>query len=178
MSFATKQALHLLTFLMLCIGTAAMSQTPLKTVDHVDLPRYAGKWYEIARLPNRFEKKCARDVTAEYELKDGIVSVRNTCIQQDRASTTAKGKAKVVDASTNARLKVTFFWPFYGDYWIIGLDHDYRWAIVGEPSRKYLWILSRTPSLPKATLDMVLKKVEENGYHPADLMYPPQSAAH
>jgi apolipoprotein D and lipocalin family protein len=173
-----SKTLGIAAFLLFGISAIAMSQTPLKTVDHVDLPRYAGKWYEIARLPNRFEKKCARDVTAEYELQNGTVSVRNTCMQRDGSSTTAKGKAKVVDASTNARLKVTFFWPFYGDYWIIGLDPDYRWAIVGEPSRKYLWILSRTPSLPKATLDMVLKKVEESGYHPADLMYPPQSAAH
>jgi apolipoprotein D and lipocalin family protein len=174
----TTHALPLFASLMFCVGAVAMSQTPLKTVDHVDLPRYAGKWYEIARLPNRFEKKCARDVTAEYELKDGNVSVRNTCIQQDGSSTTAKGKAKVVDAATGAKLKVTFFWPFYGNYWIIGLDPDYKWAIVGEPDRKYLWILSRTPSLPKTTLDTLLKKVEESGYRPSELMYVTQTAAH
>ena len=92
----------------------------LQTVDQVDLQRYVGKWYEIARMPNRFEKKCDRDVVAEYAMRGGVISVRNTCVRRNGNSTIAKGTAKVVDERTGAKLKVTFFWPFYGDYWIIG----------------------------------------------------------
>ena len=121
---------------------------PLTTVDHVDLQRYVGKWYEIARYPNRFQRKCQSDTTATYTLReDGKVQVANACREKDGTMTTANGTAKVVDPKTNAKLKVTFFWPFYGDYWILGLGPDYQYAIVGEPDRKYLWILSRTPAM-------------------------------
>mgnify|MGYP001436808827 CR=1 FL=1 len=108
-------------------------RAPLTTVEKVDLERYAGRWYEIARYPNRFQRDCASDTTADYTLlKNGRVGVVNTCRKKDGKIKQADGKAKVVAAS-NARLKVTFFWPFYGDYWIIGLDRDYRWGVVGEP---------------------------------------------
>ncbi|WP_263409778.1 lipocalin family protein [Terriglobus tenax] len=164
------------TVAALLLGTSfAMSQTTLKTVEKVDLQRYAGKWYELARLPNRFEKKCDRDVTAEYALDGSTVSVTNTCVRKDGSPTTSRGKAKVVDAATNAKLKVTFFWPFYGNYWVIGLDPEYRWAIVGEPSRKYLWILSRTPSLPRETMDGILQRIKGSGYRPEDLLITQQT---
>jgi apolipoprotein D and lipocalin family protein len=139
----------------------------LQTVDQVDLQRYVGKWYEIARMPNRFEKMCDRDVVAEYAMRGGVISVRNTCVRRNGNSTMAKGTAKVVDERTGAKLKVTFFWPFYGDYWIIGLDPGYRWALVGEPKRRYLWVLSRTPSLAKDASAMIEKKMVECGYDPA-----------
>lgn len=106
------------------------------------------------------------------------ITVRNTCVEVDGSANTAKGKAKVVDRVTGAKLKVTFFWPFYGDYWVIGLDPQYRWAIVGEPSRKYLWILSRTPSLPAETLGALHRQIEASGYRSSDLIYPPQTASH
>ena len=155
----------------------AMAESPLQTVPHVDLDRYMGKWYEIARLPNRFEKKCDRDVTAEYARTGTTVSVRNTCIQANGQPKVADGKAKLVDPVSNARLKVTFFWPFYGNYWIIGLDSDYRWAIVGEPSRRYLWVLSRTPTLPEQTLQEIRKQIEASGYTPSALIYPKQTGS-
>ncbi|AFL90522.1 bacterial lipocalin [Terriglobus roseus DSM 18391] len=164
--------------LAVALGVTGQAQTPLKTVDHVDLQRYLGRWYEIARIPNRFEKKCVRDVTAEYAMDGSDITVRNTCVQADGKPNIAKGKAKVVDKTTSAKLKVTFFWPFYGNYWIIGLDPDYRWAIVGEPGRKYGWILARTPSLPAATLDAIRQQFAASGYRPADLIYPQQTTAH
>jgi len=154
----------------------ATSPSPLTAVDNVDLRRYAGKWYEIARYPNHFQRNCQSDTTAVYTLRDdGKVEVVNACREKDGKVTTARGTAKVVDKKTNAKLKVTFFWPFYGDYWVIGLDPDYQYAIVGEPSRKYLWILSRTPSLEEATYQGVLRLVETLGYQPGKLQKTNQS---
>jgi len=149
---------------------------PLTSVSTVDLKRYIGRWYEIARYPNRFQRDCASDTTAEYELKpNGKVRVVNTCRKSDGAAKKASGTAKVVDPS-NARLKVTFFWPFYGDYWIIGLDPEYRWAVVGEPGRKYLWILSRTPHMSEADYQQAVEQARAAGYDPQRLVKTPQSA--
>jgi apolipoprotein D and lipocalin family protein len=156
-------------------GTAA-ANLPLKTVERVDLQRYIGRWYEIARYPNRFQRNCESDTMAEYSLrKDGKVEVVNSCRQKDGTVKTARGKARVVDKSSNARLKVTFFWPFYGDYWIIGLDPEYRYAIIGEPKRKYLWILSRTPSMDDATYTKAIAKVRAAGFEPEKLLKTRQS---
>lgn len=149
---------------------------PLVSVNSVDLQRYVGKWYEIARYPNRFQRDCASDTTADYALRpNGKVGVVNTCRRSDGKTRKASGSAKVVHPS-NARLKVTFFWPFYGDYWIIGLDANYRWAVVGEPGRKYLWILSRTPQMSAADYQQAVEQARAAGYDPSRLMKTPQSA--
>jgi len=154
----------------------ATSTSPLTAVDNVDLRRYAGKWYEIARYPNRFQRNCQSDTTAIYTLRDdGKVQVVNACRETNGKAKTARGTAKVVDKKTNAKLKVTFFWPFYGDYWVIGLSPDYQYAIVGEPSRKYLWILSRSPSMEETMYQEVLGLVERLGYQPAKLQKTKQS---
>jgi apolipoprotein D and lipocalin family protein len=101
---------------------ATAATPPLETVRHVDLNRYTGRWFEIARYPNWFERKCDRDVTADYSIKEtGDIRVVNACITRTGKIERSEGTAKVVDASTNAKLKVTFFWPFYGNYWIRGL---------------------------------------------------------
>ena len=148
---------------------------PLKTVDQIDLARYVGKWYEIARYPNRFEKDCASDVTAEYTRRnDGKITVTNACRKADGKGKESKGTAKVVDAKSNAKLKVTFFWPFSGEYWVIDLDPDYKYAVVGEPDRKYLWVLSRTSELAPGVYKRILAKVRELGYEPAKLLKTPQ----
>jgi apolipoprotein D and lipocalin family protein len=118
----------------------------LEVVPHVDLSKYLGKWFEIAHLPARFEEGCS-DIAATYSLQENSnISVLNECRRNGKVKV-AKGTAKVVDKSTDAKLKVTFFWPFYGDYWIINLGSDYDYAVVGTPNRKYLWILSRTPQM-------------------------------
>lgn len=154
-----------------------MADTVPKTVDHVDLNRYAGKWYELARMPNRFEAKCDRDVTAEYTLDGDTVRVVNSCVKATGETTVSKGRAKVVDKATGAKLKVTFFWPFYGNYWVLGLDPEYRWAVVGTPDRKYLWVLSRAPSLPSSEMESILKLVEERGYKRTDAVPTQQTGA-
>jgi apolipoprotein D and lipocalin family protein len=152
------------------------TRSPLRTVDAVDLNRYSGTWYEIARYPNRFQRDCQSDTTAEYTLrKDGKVQVVNSCRQKDGKTKTARGTAKVADKTTNAKLRVTFFWPFYGDYWVIGLSPDYGYAIVGEPKRKYLRILSRTPEMDEATYKGVLEQMRSAGYDPDKLIKTPQS---
>lgn len=150
----------------------------LETVQSVDLKRYLGRWYEIARYPNRFQRQCAGDTSATYAfLDDGKIQVINRCRKDDGRVDEAKGKAKVADKETNAKLKVTFFWPFSGDYWVIGLDPEYRWAVVGEPSRKYLWILSRTPRMSDAEYEHALRIIRKNGYDESRLIKTPQNAA-
>lgn len=167
-----------LLMLMVAEGLASAESTtrPLRTVDGVDLKRYSGTWYEIARYPNRFQRDCQSDTKAEYTVrKDGKVQVVNSCLQKDGKTKTARGTAKVADKRTNAKLRVTFFWLFYGDYWVIGLSPDYRYAVVGEPKRKYLWILSRTPEIDDATYKEVLEQIREAGYDPGKLIKTPQS---
>ena len=151
---------------MVLAGMAAVDRKgELEVVGAVDLSRYAGRWYEIARLPNRFEKKCADSVTATYTLRsDGKVDVVNRCRKANGEYTTAKGKAKVVDKKTNAKLKVTFFWPFYGDYWILDLGPNYEYAVVGAPDRDYLWILSRTPQFDERLYQRLLTEMATRGF--------------
>jgi len=151
---------------MVLAGMAAVDRKGgLEVVGAVDLSRYAGRWYEIARLPNRFEKKCADSVTATYTLRsDGKVDVVNRCRKANGEYTTAKGKAKIADKKTNAKLKVTFFWPFYGDYWILDLGPNYEYAVVGAPNRDYLWILSRTPQLDEELYQRLLREMATRGF--------------
>jgi len=138
----------------------------LEVVQSVDLSRYVGRWYEISRLPNGFQKKCADMVTADYTMRaDGKIEVINRCRKASGEYATAKGKAKIVDKKTNAKLKVTFFWPFYGDYWILDLGPNYEYAVVGEPGRKYLWILSRSPRMDEALYQQLLGKMAAQGFN-------------
>lgn len=145
--------------------------TALPAVAHVDLARYSGTWYEIARYPNWFERDCASDVTAQYSMRsDGKVTVRNACHKANGKIKVSNGTAKIVDTTSNAKLKVTFFWPFSGDFWIIDLAPDYDYAVVGEPSRKYLWILSRSAQLTPETYDRISTRLRELSYDPAKLV--------
>ena len=140
---------------------------PLSQVSIVDLSRYLGLWYEIARIDHSFQKDCVAS-TADYSLKqDGYIKVVNTCRKksQDGEITSVEGKAWVVNKDTNAWLKVQFFWPFRGDYVIIDLDEkEYRYAVVGHPTRDYLWILSRTPQMDDGTYGEILSKISKQGY--------------
>lgn len=156
----------------------ARSNPPLETVSHVDLHRYVGRWYEIARYPNRFERKCDRDVTAEYSIKrNGDIRVVNSCVTSSGSITRSTGTAKVVDKSTTAKLKVTFFWPFYSKYWIIALGPDYDYAVVGEPLRRYLWILSRTSQMPDDLYQQNTDRLAEKGYDASKLVRTRQTGA-
>jgi apolipoprotein D and lipocalin family protein len=175
----TRHALLLAGLIGVTAGMlTAASAPPLATVQHIDLNRYAGRWYEIARYPNKFELKCARDVTAEYSTKEnGDLRVVNTCTAKTGKIVQSVGTAKVVDASTNAKLKVAFFWPFYGKYWVLDLGENYDYAVVGEPGRDYLWVLSRTPQMPDGVYEKILNRLPARGYDPEKLLRTPQSGA-
>ena len=137
---------------------------PLPTVSEVDIDRYSGLWYEIARLPNSFQKNCTC-TTAEYAVEEGYVRVYNRCWNTEKnKEINVKGKAFPVKSTNNASLNVQFFWPFKGDYNIIALDDQYQVAMVGSKSRKYLWILSRNPQLSKEKMTELLGKAKSLGF--------------
>ena len=148
------------------------ARAAVQTVTSVNLDRYAGDWFEIARFPNRFQESCAGDVRASYARRsDGRIDVINRCRKADGRVTEARGVARVVDTRTAAKLKVRFapavlsFLPFvWGDYWILGLAGDYSWAVVGSPDRNYLWILSRTPALEAAAYESALAAARASGF--------------
>lgn len=142
---AALLALPFVLTLGACVSGPSGNPNPPQPAKAVELERYMGKWYEVARYDMRFEKGC-EGVTAEYSKRpDGLIRVLNTCRQGavDGPVKVAEGKAKVVDTATNAKLKVSFFGPFFGDYWVLDHADDYSWSVVGEGSGKYLWLLSR-----------------------------------
>ena len=167
--------IFLLTILLSrCSSPQEKSLPDLVTVKKVDLNKYIGLWYEIAKIPNSFQDQCVYGTTAEYKIdEDGDIIVTNSCYDEDGKLDVAEGLAKVVDKNTNAKLEVSFvsflgIRPFWGDYWIIGLDENYQWAVVGTPSRKYGWILSRTPKLPDDTIEEIFSLLKSQNYNPAD----------
>jgi apolipoprotein D and lipocalin family protein len=146
------------------LAGCATTSAPLPTVAAVDLDRYVGTWYEIARLPNRFQSMCVSDTQATYRRDGDQVAVLNRCRGADGQFEQAEGIASAVVDSGNAKLRVSFFRPFYGDYWILDLDPDYRWVLIGEPRREYAWILARTPALDDATVDRLLARAAALGF--------------
>jgi len=163
---------------MIGLGGCGAVYPPLATVDNVELGRYTGRWYEIARYPNSFEPGCV-GVTADYALReDGRISVLNTCLEGtlDGDARIIQGVARVVDPITNAKLAVSFFPPFEGDYWILELGEDYEYAVVGDPSRTFLWILSRAPTLDEGLYDDILSRLPEKSYDPNRLELVPQQS--
>ena len=169
-----------LTLLLLIMNTQIKSQDSNSekgepvTVNSVDLQKYTGLWYEIAKIPNSFQRSCSCNTTATYILRDdGRIDVINRCTGKDGSINEAKGIAKIQDTTTNSKLKVSFvrifgISLFWGDYWIIGLDKNYKYAIVGSPDRKYGWILSRTPKLSHDVLDEIFVILHNQGYNQND----------
>jgi apolipoprotein D and lipocalin family protein len=148
----------------------------LQTVSVVDLNKYAGKWYEIASFPQRFQKGC-HCTTAEYTLSSkGYVIVENKCNKDSiyGKQMSIRGKAFVEKNSGNAKLKVQFFWPFKAKYWIIDLANDYSYAVVSHPNKKYLWILSRTPQMNDEIYNQILLRLKEKGFDLSKLNVTPQ----
>jgi len=146
--------------------TARLGLPELKTVEYVDLERYLGTWYDIASFPQRFQEGCT-GTTATYSMRDdGLIDVYNRCRKGglDGKEDSARGRARVADPATNSKLKVSFFGPFWADYWIVDLGEDYEYAVVGHPSRDYLWILAREPLLDKAVYDGILARLDAQGY--------------
>lgn len=153
------------SFLLLPLGFDVRADDelpPVRTVPSVSIQRYMGQWYEIASIPQRFQKGCTTS-TANYRLReDGKVEVINQCRlgSPDGEIKTAKGVAYAVD-ETNSKLRVSFFWPFYGDYWIVDLGQNYEFAVVGSPGRDYLWVLSRTPAMEKEVYSGLLGRLRQ-----------------
>ncbi|WP_313243095.1 lipocalin family protein [Stenotrophomonas sp.] len=161
----------LLALGMLLSATVASAAAPVRSVPALDMGRYAGQWHEIAHLPVSFQKKCVGDITAAYALRaDGRISVHNACRTGDGGHIAAEGVARPVPDEPG-QLQVRFVpdwlaWVplVWADYWVIALDPDYQWAVVGDPDRKYLWILSRSPSMDKAQFADLKARAEAMGY--------------
>lgn len=152
--------------------TGRIASAPLTVVPHLDLDRYAGVWHEIARLPMYFQRKCTGPVTATYTIQaDGTVAVHNECVTADGTTIASDGVARRPDPFAQGKLAVRFapkwlsWLPLvWADYWVIALDDDYRWAMVGQHGRKYLWILSREPSLDRRTFESLKSRAVAMGY--------------
>jgi apolipoprotein D and lipocalin family protein len=175
----TSTALLIAALALAGCGTTATERLKLPelaTVASVDLGRYLGTWYDIASFPQSFQEGCTGS-TATYTVRDdGEIDVVNRCRKGslDGEEDVAEGRARVVDASTNAKLEVSFFRPFWGEYWIIDLGAEYEYAVVGHPSRDYLWILSRTPVMEPAVYDGILDRLRAQGYEVDRLVRTPQ----
>jgi apolipoprotein D and lipocalin family protein len=152
----------------------------LRTVEKVDIGRYAGRWFEIARYPTRYEARCVKNATAEYtQCGVGRLYVANFCTMENGQIDVVHGTATVTDSSSNAKLRLKYrrFMPA-GDYWIIDLDEEnYGWAVVGEPKREYLWILSRVPGFDGLTYGEICLRLVTQGYDPDKLVRSPQDGA-
>lgn len=156
--------------------TDRLGLPPLETVDEVELTRYVGGWYEIASYPQFFQRRCT-GTTATYRIReDGLIDVENRCYRDslDGREIEANGRARVPDPAESAKLEVSFFGPFWGDYWVIDLGDDYEYAVVGSPSRDFLWILSRTPTMEQSVYEGILDRLRANGYTLDELQMTPQ----
>jgi apolipoprotein D and lipocalin family protein len=168
----------LLIGLVLILSSAAYAQRDterLESVPFVDISRYTGKWYELAKYPNRFQSQCVSDTTATYTIKpNGRIEVLNKCRTRDGSITRATGEAKIADRESNSQLKVRFapgflsFLPFvWANYWVIDIGSDYEYAVVGEPKRNYFWILSRSPEMDETKLNSILERAQRMGFDPS-----------
>jgi apolipoprotein D and lipocalin family protein len=155
----------------------------VKAVPAVSLDRYQGKWFELAAIPQFFQRKCVRDTFAEYtKLEGGEIRVENNCTGDDSSRIRAEGRARLYDSSETSKLTVTFlklfgeyrYWAG-GDYWVIELDPNYQWAVVGHPTRRYGWVLSRTPTQPVAVLAEIVGRIKAQGYDACEFIVTPQT---
>ena len=176
-----------LSFIVILATLSSFAQSgdrsPVKTVPSVDLNKYAGQWYEIAKYPNKFQEQCVGNATANYELQGaGKIEILNRCLKKDGTVVDAKGAAKLnQDDKSNAKLKVRFAPGFiswlpqvWADYWVIDLADDYSYSVVGTPDRKYFWILSRKPLIDDGTYQSILRRAEQQGFVPAKVVKTPQ----
>jgi apolipoprotein D and lipocalin family protein len=154
----------LIAFMTACSTENDPSLKPMPVVASVDVAQYLGTWHQVAWIPNSFQSDCATDTKATYTLDGADLRVQNQCKDVNGKTTEAIGIAKIVEGSNNAKLRVSFFRPFYGNYWILALDPDYKWVLVGEPKRTYGWVLARETTLDAATLNQILDHAVTQGY--------------
>lgn len=159
--------------LLSILGISCASDSAVQTAKNVDIKRYMGTWYEIARYENSFQKGL-KNSRAQYTLnEDGTVSVVNSGEDASGKRTSAKGRAYAPNKGDFSKLRVSFFWPFYGDYYILEIDEGYTWVLVGGRDKSYLWILARTPALPQSTVSKILRIAEARGYDAGKLVFNP-----
>lgn len=164
-----------LAITLVATGCASKNTAPLPTVASVDVRGYMGAWYEIAMLPNRFQAQCVADTQARYRLDGDQIRVTNRCRNAKGEVETAHGVAHAVDGSNNARLRVSFFRPFYGNYWVLAFGPGNQWVLVGEPGRDYSWVLARTPDLDATQLNTALGRAAALGFDRAAYRKTPQT---
>jgi apolipoprotein D and lipocalin family protein len=162
---------------LLCCLEAPAQQTTVSAVSSVDLKRYSGNWYEIARFPNSFQKQCVGNNTATFSTKrnDGEMEVLKRCMVKNGKVEQLRGETRVLNASSNAKMKVSFPKFSSNSFWIIDLDPNYQYTVVGDPNREYLWILSRKPQMDEATYQQILRRIEQMGFQPNKLIKTPQN---
>jgi apolipoprotein D and lipocalin family protein len=171
-------AARLLNAIALLVAFNSAGAQEVQAVARVDLVRYSGTWFEIARLPNKFQAQCVANVSAVYVPRsDGQIEVINRCLKADGSTEAATGRGRIVDALSNAKLKVRFApawlsWlpSVWGDYWVLDLASDYSYAAVGEPGHKYLWILARNHNLSEGQYQEIVQRLAKQGYDTAGLV--------
>jgi apolipoprotein D and lipocalin family protein len=154
----------LAALLAACSTSNESNLAPMPVVANVDVAKYLGTWHQVAWIPNSFQGDCASDTKATYTLDGKDLRVQNQCKDAAGKTTEAIGIAKIVEDSNNAKLRVSFFRPFYGNYWVLALDPDYKWVLVGEPKRTFGWVLARDNKLDAATLTQILDRAADLGY--------------
>lgn len=172
------QPMRLIFIIFVVTLTAACAAQPVYRtstaplpVAQIDLARYLGRWHETARLPNSFERGCV-SATAEYAQRpNGEISVVNTCRKADGGTSVARGRARTTGAPGEGKLEVSFFGPFWAKYWVLDRADDYSWAIVGEPSGRYLWVLTRADTIGAPERALLETRVQGLGYRPADMVW-------
>lgn len=157
-------AVSLVAWLAGCTTANEANLAPLPVVANVEVGKYLGTWHQVAWIPNSFQGDCASDTKATYTLDGKDLRVQNQCKDVNGKTTEAIGIAKIVEGSNNAKLRVSFFRPFYGNYWVLALDPDYKWVLVGEPKRTFGWVLARDAKLDTATVSQILDRAAALGY--------------
>lgn len=170
----------LLVFVLMILNGGCQPEKEMKlnieTVKSLDLQRYLGTWYEIARFDHRFERGIV-GATATYSMRDdGKIKVLNQGYKNSLNGERSVAEAKAKFTGDPGKLKVSFFWIFYADYFILELDDNYQWALIGSSSDKYLWILSRTPQLDEPTKNLLLEKAKKRGYDTSKLIWVEQKS--
>lgn len=169
----TAIAASLVAIMTGCTTGNEANLAPMPVVASVDVARYLGTWHQVAWIPNSFQGDCASDTKATYTLDGKDLRVQNQCKDVNGKTTEAIGIAKIVEGSNNAKLRVSFFRPFYGNYWVLALDPDYKWVLVGEPKRTFGWVLARDNKLDPATLNQILDRAVVLGYDRAAFQLSP-----
>jgi len=168
------------------LGSFVSGQTekpaPPTAVSSLDAAKFAGTWYEIAAFSNKFQRKCIANITMKYTVKSGGYDVVNNCLEKDGTTKTAKGSVKFADKTASGKMKIRFASGFFSflpgvweDHLVLDLGENYDYAVIGEPKREYLWIISRKPEMSDAQYQQILRRTEKQGYNPAKLLKTPQN---